>query len=193
MNSNLKLAALQQSQIQKYSKESAPHTFFNLLTNDRLLAVVEDLQPEYRERSFPPTETLSLFLAQAMNADRSCQNIVNEVALTKSLYGMAPCSSNTGSYCKARKRLPVEMVSELVRHTGREMSKHTPQLWKWKGRSVRLIDGTTVELPDTKKNQEDYPQNEKADGCPLARVVAIICLASGGVLDAAMSPVSGKG
>jgi len=33
----------------------------------------------------------------------------------------------------------------------------------------------------------------KADGCPLARVVAIICLASGGVLDAAMSPVSGKG
>ena len=134
-----------------------------------------------------------MFLAQAMNADRSCQNIVNEAALTRALYGMSPCSSNTGSYCKARRRLPVSMVSGLVRHTGKRMAEAASISWHWKGRPVRLIDGTTVELPDTEENQQAYPQSSKGSGCPLSRIVGIICLASGGLLNAAIGSFSGKG
>jgi hypothetical protein len=33
---------------------------------------VEVLLPEHRERVFPVTETLSLFLAQVMSPDQSC-------------------------------------------------------------------------------------------------------------------------
>lgn len=184
---------LQQSLTQKFRQETTPHTFFNLLTNAELLPIVEDSLPEHRERCFPPTETLSMFLAQAMSADRSCQNIVNEAALTRALYGMTPCSSNTGSYCKARQRLPVSMVSGLVRHTGKHMTEAAPMSWHWQGRPVRLIDGTTVELPDTEENQRGYPQSSKRLGCPLSRIVGIICLASGGLLNAAIGPFSGKG
>ena len=104
MHTTHKRAKLQQSLTLKFRQETTPHTFFNLLTSTELLSVVEDSLPEHRERFFPPTETLSMFLAQAMNADRSCQNIVNEAALTRAFYGMSPCSSNTGSYCKARRR-----------------------------------------------------------------------------------------
>ncbi len=193
MYASHKLTKLQQSLVQKYRQATNPHTFFNLLTSPDLLSVVEDALPEHRERRFPPTETLSMFLAQAMNADRSCQNIVNEAALTRALYGMPPCSSNTGSYCKARRRLPLSMVSGLVRHTGQHMSDAAPMSWRWKGRLVRLIDGTTVELPDTDENQQIYPQSSTGTGCPLSRLVGIICLASGGLLNAAMGPVSGKG
>jgi hypothetical protein len=39
---------------------------FNPLTGPRLLDEVEALLPEHRERLFPPTETLSMFLAQAL-------------------------------------------------------------------------------------------------------------------------------
>jgi len=102
-----------------------------------------------------------MFLAQAMNADRSCQNIVNEAALTRALYGMSPCSSNTGSYCKARR---VSMVSGLVCHTGKHMAAAASISWHWKGRPVRLIDGTTVELPGTKENQQVYQQSSKGSG-----------------------------
>lgn len=193
MDSNHKLANLQQSLARKYSQESTPYTFFNLLTSPELLNVVEDLLPAHRERNFPPTETLSMFLAQAMNADGSCQNIVNEAALTRLMCGMSAFSSNTGSYCKARRRLPLSMVSELVRHTGTQMTKSSPACWNWKGRPVRLVDGTTVELPDTAENQAMYPQNKNRTGCPMARIVGIICLASGGVMNAAIAPVSGKG
>ena len=193
MYANHKCTKFQQSFTQKFRQESAPHTFFNLLTSEGLLSVVEDSLPEHRERCFPPTETLSMFLAQAMNADRSCQNIVNEAAVTRALYGMTPCSSNTGSYCRARRRLPVSMVSGLVRHTGKHMTDASPKSWHWKGRPVRLIDGTTVELPDTDENQQAYPQTTKGSSCPLSRIVAIICLASGGLLNAAIGPYSGKG
>jgi hypothetical protein len=193
MHTTHKRVKLQQSLTQKTCQETTPHTFFNLLTSAELLPIVEGSLPEHRERCFPPTETLSMFLAQAMNADRSCQNIVNEAALTRALYGMSPCSSNTGSYCKARRRLPVSMVSGLVRHTGKRMAEAASISWHWKGRPVRLIDGTTVELPDTEENQQVYPQSSKGSGCPLSRIVGIICLASGGLLNAAIGSFSGKG
>ena len=92
-------------------------SFFNLLTSPELFSTIEALQPDYRERKFPPTETLSMFLSQAMSADRSCQNIVNTVAVQRCVCGLSPNSTYTGSYCKARQRLPISMVSELVRCT----------------------------------------------------------------------------
>ena len=74
--------------MQVASLSSTPHTFFNLLTGPGLLSAVEDLLPEHRERSFPPTETLSMFLSQAMNADRSCQNI-DKVSVGEAGAGLA--------------------------------------------------------------------------------------------------------
>jgi hypothetical protein len=44
---------------------------------------MESSLPEHRERLFSPTETLSMFLAQALKPDRSCQNIVNDAAVKR--------------------------------------------------------------------------------------------------------------
>jgi hypothetical protein len=193
MHTSIKVGALQQTLIQKCRNNSPAYTFFNLLTDSQLFSKIEGLLPAHRERKFPPTETLSMFLAQAMNDDRSCQNIVNQTVLTQALSGMKPCSSNTGSYCKARRRLPLSMVSELVRHTGTQMANKAPASWGWKGRPVRLVDGTTVVLPDTAENQKKYPQTKTEKGCPMARIVGLICLASGGLINAAIGTFIGKG
>ena len=162
-----------------------------------MLSKVEKLLPEtYRERLFSPTETLSMFLSQAMNEDRSCQKIVNEMAVKRALEGRPLCSTGTGGYCQARQRLPTEMVSELARHTGQLIDNQIPSEWRWKGKRVRLIDGTTVTLPDTKANQAAYPQpstQKPGAGYPIVRVVGIISLSSGALLNSAMSQCSGKG
>jgi hypothetical protein len=47
------------------------HAFFNLLTDDSTLDQVEVQLPMHRERLLPPTETLAMFLAQVLSADRS--------------------------------------------------------------------------------------------------------------------------
>jgi hypothetical protein len=95
------------------------YSFFSLLTSDTLLDTVEALlPPAHRERLYPLTETLSLFLAQAMSADRSCQNIVNQAAIQRLAGGLDTGSTHTGGYCLARQRLRLEMVSGLTRHLG---------------------------------------------------------------------------
>ena len=186
----------QQLRIRSYATSSDSYTYFNLLTDSEFLDPVESLLPEHRERLFPPTETLSMFLAQAMSADRSCQKAVDDAAIKRLMGGLTLCSTHTGAYCRARKRLPLEMLSTLTRHTGRVMAERTPETWHWRGRPVRLVDGATVALPDTADNQEIYPQpgsQQPGLGFPICRLVGIICLASGAVLDAAMGPCRGKG
>jgi hypothetical protein len=191
-----KRACLHQQRIRSHAASSDSYTFFNLLTGPEFLDQAESLLPEHRERLFPPTETLSMFLAQAMSADRSCQSAVNDASIKRLVGGLPMCSTHTGAYCRARQRLPLEMVSTLVRHTGRVMAERTPETWHWRGRPVRLVDGATVALPDTADNQEVYPQPRSQQpglGFPLCRLVGLICLASGTVLNAAISPCQGKG
>lgn len=186
----------QQTRIKSHAKNSDSYAFFNQLTAPEFLNTVESLLPEHRERLFPPTETLSMFLAQAMSADRSCQQAVNEAAVKRLAGGLPDCSTHTGAYCRARQRLPLEMISTLTRYTARVMTERTPDTWHWRGRPVRLVDGATVALPDTPDNQAVYPQPSSQKpglGFPQCRLVGIICLASGTVLNAAMGACQGKG
>lgn len=195
MNSNQKLENLQR-RIKMQTENIGSFGFFNLLTSPDLLSKVEQLQPEFRERKYPPTETLSMFLSQAMNADRSCQNTVNVKALQGSICGLTRVSTHTGSYCKARKRLPQTMISELTRYTSQLIDEQLPGTWRWQGRKVKLVDGTTITMPDTPENQEVYPQQggqKPGLGFPICRVVGVVCLASGGIVDAAIGPYKGKG
>ena len=137
-----------------------------------------------------------MFMAQVLSADRSCQKAVNEVAVKRLSGGLPQCSTHTGAYCRARTRLPLEMVSALARYTGQEITARAPDAWRWRGSPVRLVDGTTVTLPDTPTNQAAYPQsrNQKPGlGFPLCRIVGLVCLGSGAVLNAAFGRYSGKG
>lgn len=196
MNATVASPALQQKRIASYRSNDNHHRFFNLLTSDTLLSKVEELLPEHRERLYPPTETLSMFLAQAMSADRSCQQAVNQAALNRLVVGLPANSVHTGGYCRARQRLPTEMVSALTRYVGQLTADQAPSQWHWRGRRVRLIDGTTVTMPDTPANQQAYPQLDGQQvglGFPICRIVGVICLASGAVLNAAMGPFKGKG
>lgn len=186
----------QHTRISHYKNTSDSYSMFNLLTSDDLLDKVEVLLPNHRERLYPPTETLSIFLGQAMSADRSCQNSVNQVATQRVIGGLSPPSTHTGGYCRARRRLPEKMVSELARHLGQVIDQQTADSWRWKSRRVRIVDGTTVTMPDTPSNQTLYPrQNRQREGLgfPICRVVGITCLSSGALLNAAVGPFKGKG
>lgn len=186
----------QRNRLKTYRSNSDSYSFFNLLTSEALLDKVEELLPNHRERLYPPTETLSMFLAQAMSADRSCQNVVNQAALQRLAGGLSSASSHTGGYCRARKRLPLQMLSTLTCHLGDLIDQLTPKQWCWKKRRVRLIDGTTFTMPDTPENQTAFPQQRGQKpglGFPICRMVGITCLSSGALLNAAIGRFNGKG
>ena len=170
--------------------------FFNVLTSAELIETTERLMPAHRERLYPPTVTLSMFMNQTLEADGSCQNAVNGWAAQRAADGLRAMSVRTGGYCRARQRLPQEMVEGLARASGRQLGERAPLHWRWRGRAVKLIDGTGLSMPDTAENQAVYPQpasQAAGVGFPLTCVVVVICLASGAALDAANGPYSGKG
>jgi hypothetical protein len=196
MHPTLTRNSYQQKRISNHLSNTNSLSFFNLLTSDALFEKLESLLPDHRERVYPPTETLSMFLAQSMSADRSCQHIVNQAAIQKVAGGITAHSSRTGGYCRARKRLPEKMVSSLARETGQLIDELIQPNWHWKSRPVRLVDGTTLTMPDTDENQLRFPQQgaqKPGLGFPICRLVGITCLASGAILNSAVERFNGKG
>jgi len=78
MYSSQRSTRYQQKRVNHHATHSDSYQFFNLLTTPAFFDHLEAHLPTHRERLFPPTETLSMFLTQAMNEDRSCQRIVND-------------------------------------------------------------------------------------------------------------------
>lgn len=196
MNPRLHSAIEQQRRAQWHASNTDVHTLLELLGSPTLSEQFLSQVPIYRERKFSPLETLSLFMGQALSTDRSCQQAVNGLVTSQVRAGLRPCSTHTGGYCRARKRLPVELVSHLVRRSSQLISKRSGDAHLWMGRRIRLVDGTTVTMPDTHANQMAYPQSRGQKpglGFPLCRTVGIICLSSGAVLDAAIGRFRGKG
>lgn len=170
--------------------------FFNLLTGAELLEMTESHLPEHRERLYPPTVALSMLIKQALEEDRSCQKAVNAWAAQRAAEGLSVQSVSTGAYCRARGRVPLEMLVALTRESGRLLCEGARDTWGWRGRRVKLADGTGISMPDTSANQAHYPQpSSQAEGVgfPLARLVGIVCLSTGAVLEAALGPHAGKG
>jgi hypothetical protein len=195
MHTNRRSARLQRHRVRQRSHAIHSYDLFNLLTDSTLLDVVERELPSHRERLFPPTATLSMFMAQALNADASCQATVDRHAVERIANGLTPCSTATGAYCKARQRLPLAMVQPLLRHTGVLLADEAAAAWRWQGRAVKLVDGSTVTMADTAENQARYPQPKSQQpglGFPIDRVVALLCLGTGAVLDTALGPYAGK-
>jgi hypothetical protein len=169
--------------------------FVDLLRPDMLRQVAGEVA-ESSEPIYTPLVTLWMFLGQVIDPDHSCRQAVARLLVWLTLQGQPACCAETGAYCKARVRLSEEHLHSLVRATGAELHGKTPEAWLWKGRRVKIADGTTVIMPDTEANQAEYPQPDGQKpglGFPMIRMVVLFCLATGVVLDAAIGAYSGKG
>ncbi len=166
------------------------------LPTARLTSIVHAEAGAYRERLYPPLTTLGLFIEQSLSADGVCQDAVARHLSARHARDQSACSLNTGPYCKARQRLPISLVEQLSVAVGEGLEQSAPNQWRWRGRRVKLLDGTTVSMPDTATNQAAYPQSgeQKAGlGFPVAQLVGLISLATGAVLGVAMGSTKGKG
>jgi hypothetical protein len=170
--------------------------FSDVLSAELVQRVLDEVGGFFRERIFTPVTTLWVLLSQVTSDDGSCRDAVFRLLAFLVRRGEKPCAPRTGSYCKARQRLPEEILSRLTQETAAKMSAEAPAEWRWKGREVKVVDGTTLSMPDTQANQKAYPQPKSQKpglGFPLVRLVCIFSLATGAVLDAALGPCRGKG
>lgn len=137
------------ARISRQIRQAGAVDFFNILTGTELLEMTEAQLPEHRERLYPPTVALSMFMKQALEEDRSCQRAVNAWAAQRAAEGLSVQSIRTGAYCRARQRVPLEMISALTRASGRLLSTQAQRCWGWRGRAVKLADGTGISMADS--------------------------------------------
>lgn len=177
----------------------------NLKSNDKLPfsqilskdVITQEVQNEVssRERIFTPHLTLWAFLSQVIDDDQSQQAAVSRVVAEFIASGEEPPSNNTSAYSQARSRLSEPLLSGLVRNNARQLVAETPTEWLWNGRKIKLVDGSTISMPDTPTNQGAYPQlktQKPGIGFPIARVVVLVDYFTGAVTDFAIGAYSGK-
>ena len=169
--------------------------FDQVLSAEQIEEALRAENVSWREIVFTPVVTLWAFLSQMMDPDSSCRAAVARVLGWLVANQQPTCSPHTDPYCKARQRLPEGLLQRLTRQTGRRLSNDALNDWRWKQRRVKVVDGSTVSMPDTPENQAAYPQSRTQKpgvGFPIARIVVVFCLACGTVIDAALGPYKGK-
>src|SRR5262249_7967868 len=170
--------------------------FTDILSTDCFSQALETIGACWNDRIFTPLVTLWVFLGQVLSADHSCRSAVARLIAHRVSQGLKPCSSETGAYCQARKRLPERFFSVVACLVGRKLDAQLDTQWLWKGRRVYLFDGSTVSMPDTAENRRQYPltYNQKpGTGFPVARIGAVISLACGAILKLGICRYAGKG
>ena len=170
--------------------------FANILSEQIVAQALTAIEAFWMDRIYSPLVTLWVFLGQVLNADHSCRAAVARLIAHRISQGQSPCSSETGAYCQARKRLPEKFFSDVARQTGRALEANVDPNWLWKGRRVHVFDGSSVTMPDTPANQRAYPQpvvQKPGLGFPLAHIAVVFSLACGAVLDLAICRYAGKG
>lgn len=170
--------------------------FTDILSRETVTQALDTIEIAWNERIYTPLATLWVFLGQVLSADHSCRAAVARFVAHRISHGESPCSSRTGAYCKARKRLPEKFFAHVARQAGAALENTVNRNWLWKNRHVYMFDGSTISMPDTPLNQEAYPQPTSQTpgvGFPLARIAGIFSLSCGAIVDMAICRYAGKG
>jgi len=188
----------QVSRVKKYRQHlTVDHDlcFKTLLPQNKIEAAIERHNVRFRERIYTPLVTIWAFLYQVLAPDQSCRAAVARLLAYLCVGGHGTPSPKTDPYCKARQRLPEALLADLARRSGQDLQQQLPSTKLLDGRPIKIVDGTTVSMPDTPENQKAYPQQagqKPGIGFPILRLVGLISLSCGTVLDVAMARYSGK-
>jgi putative transposase len=137
------------------------------------------------------------FLGQVLRdrKEASCQAAVAGIVSFCLQTGRGGPTADTGDYCRARRKLSEPALRELSTEIADELEQQADESWLWKGRHAKLVDGFTFTMPDTEKNQTEFPHprtQANGIGLPIARSVAILSLATAMVMDVMIGPYKGK-
>lgn len=108
---------------------------------------------------YTPALTLWAFLSQVTHSgvERSCEAAVNRLRTLCVFLSLRVPSPDSGAYCRARAKLSEDVLRRLTYEVADDLEQAVPKDWLWYGRHVKIVDGSTLQTPDTEANQEEWP------------------------------------
>jgi len=110
-----------------------------------------------RKRCYPEVITFWAWISQLLEENASCNKAVTLVQNWYQEAGLSVPDFNTSSYCRARKRLADEFLDVVLEASSSFVEARIEAQHLWRGHRIKAIDGISVRLMDTPKNQEQYP------------------------------------
>jgi hypothetical protein len=137
-----------------------------------------------RDRVYGLARTFWGFVWQAVHAHAPCRAVVRQIQTALAVSGVR-VDGSTSAYCQARGRLPMALMQRAMEGSALSADREAPDgAGAINGRRVRVVDASSVQLPDTEANRKAYPYPSGVkEGCgfPSMGFIALYSLASGAV------------
>jgi hypothetical protein len=156
----------------------------NLLPAPLLSAADEG--PNSRDRVVNLRLTFECFIWQMLKPKISCREVVRQIQALLGLHNRDLMDEGNSAYIQARQRLPRERLEKALDATAQTAVGRAGSGGQPNGRPVKVIDGSTTQLPDTSRNQKCYPQpTRQKPGCgfPVMKLAVLFSQAGGAVLN----------
>ena len=143
-----------------------------------------------RDRIYSLLLTFQCLLWQILKPQTACREVVRQVQALFRLKNLGPVSEDNSGYTQARQRLPKERLERILAASAATAEARAGSGGRLAGRPVKVVDGSSTQLPDTATNQKRYPQPSKQKaGCgfPVLKFLLLFSLNSGSVLNAVMA------
>lgn len=145
-----------------------------------------------RRRIFFLSRVFWCFIWQVLQPRTSCRAVVRQV--------QAFCETerrtvdeSTSAYCQGRGRLPRVCLQQALADSAQAAERLSLQGIEGWTRPIKVVDASSVRLPDTQKNRDAYPYpSGQRPGCgfPVMQFCGLYSLASGAILNTVQSPWS---
>lgn len=132
--------------------------------------------------------TFHCMLWQRFHPGSSGREVVRQVQASSRLHNGPVISEHDGAYCQAKARLPIEPFFRAIDVTARRADRMAPAMALLGKRTLKVIDGTCLTLPDEPANRRAYPPVQcpkDTPSFPIMRAVLVGSLASGAILSVA--------
>ena len=150
----------------------------------------EDAGDNSRQRIYSLRLTFQCFLWQILKPRTACREVVRQVQALFRLQNLGPVDEGTSGYCQARRRLPKDRLERILAATATTADQRVGPGGRLAGRPVKVVDGSSTQLPDTAQNQQRYPQpstQKRGCGFPVLKFLLLFSLGSGSVLNVVMA------
>lgn len=138
-----------------------------------------------RQRVFFLSRVFWCFIWQVLQPRTACRAVVRQVQAFCETEGRR-FDESTSAYCQARARLPLACMQQALTDSAQAADRLSLQGVPGWNRPIKVVDATSVRLPDTDENRQTYPYpTGQRPGCgfPMMQVCGLYSLASGAILN----------
>jgi hypothetical protein len=144
--------------------------------------ICRELGYGFRKRLLDPITTIQLFVVQVLNGNFA-------VARLKDFCDQ---EFSEAAYCKARGRLPLQVLQTLLQRVGAALRATMDDAGRWFGHRVFHVDGSAFSMPDTPELQKEFGQpGNQRPGCgfPVAHMLTLFHAGTGFLLQVLTAPL----